>query len=78
MGIDITVAALSYLHGRPVMRDYSHTVAHPRSRGYNTEEARAELSRFFEHAPGELRPILDSIWRDWQPLSARLNQLPSR
>jgi hypothetical protein len=69
MGIDITLSALSYLNGRPVVRDYSHTIAHPRSRGYNTEEARAELARFFERAPADLRPVLDLIWNNWQPLA---------
>jgi hypothetical protein len=69
MGIDITLSALSYLNGRPVVRDYSHTIAHPRSRGYNTQEARAELARFFERAPADLRRILDLIWSDWQALA---------
>jgi hypothetical protein len=70
MGIDITLSALSYHNRRPVIRDYSHTIDHPRSRGYNTDEARAELARFFERSPADLKPILDMIWRDWQPLAA--------
>lgn len=69
MGIDITLASLSYLNGRPVIRDYAHTIAHPRTRGYSTDEARAELARFFERTPSDLRPIVDMIWRDWQPLA---------
>jgi hypothetical protein len=78
MGIDITLSALSYLNGRPVIRDYSHTIAHPRSRGYNTDEARAELARFFERAPPDLRSILDLIWHDWQALAELVGPSPNK
>jgi hypothetical protein len=70
MGIDMTACALSYLDRRPVLRDYSHVVDHPRSRGYDTTEARAELASFLARAPSPLGLVLGQILR-------RRNDLPA-
>jgi hypothetical protein len=69
MGIDLTMAALSYFNRRPVIRDYSHTIAHPRLRGYDNEAAKVELAAYVEGVDAALKPILNWMLGDRQPLS---------
>lgn len=68
-GIDLTMTAISYLHNRPVIRDYSHTIVHRRGTGYDTEVATAEFMTLKENIDEELKPILHMILSDRQALS---------
>lgn len=72
MGIDMTACALSYLMNRPVLRDYEHVVDHPRSRGYDTTEARAELAAFRLAASGEVGLLLEQMTKQRSALAGRI------
>jgi FkbM family methyltransferase len=72
MGIDLTMSALSYLNRRPVIRDYTHTVAHPRRRGYDNDAAKFELAAYVDTISEDLRPILEYILKDKQRLAGLL------
>ena len=63
-GIDVIMAAISYSIGRPVIRDYSHTIVHPKGRGYDTEFAKAEYDKFLENANPELASVLNRVLSD--------------
>ena len=74
MGIDLTVCALSYLNQRPVLRDYAHTVDHPRRRGYDNEAAKVELASYVAEVDADLKPIVDSMLTDRQRLVSWLGK----
>lgn len=63
-GIDLLMAALSYSNGRPVIRDYGHTIDHPKGCGYDHAAALLELEKFNEDVDDELKPILQNIFND--------------
>jgi len=44
-GWDLCMCGLSFLLGRPVLRDYRHTVKHPRGTGYDKSSASHECYR---------------------------------
>lgn len=67
-GIDLLMAALSYFHRKPVIRDYGHTIVHPRGCGYDNEAAMVELKTFMQNVDDELKPILHNIINNPQAL----------
>ncbi|HEX7705709.1 MAG TPA: hypothetical protein VF701_04535 [Thermoanaerobaculia bacterium] len=67
-GIDLTIAALSYLNERPVVRDYAHTVIHPRGRGYDNDAARKEYDTFLDSVRADVRKVLEFQLTDRQRL----------
>lgn len=67
-GIDLTVAALSYYHKRPVIRDYDHTITHPPGRGYSNQAATIEYNTFLGELDEELKPVLKAILTERQAL----------
>ena len=67
-GIDITMSALSYLNQRPVIRDYGHTIVHPRGRGYDNQAATAEFKAFLNGLDEELKPVVGVLRNNRQNL----------
>lgn len=67
-GLDLTMAALSYLIQRPVIRDYGHTIVHPRGHGYDNDRASYEYRVYLNSVGGELKATLNLILRDRQGL----------
>ena len=65
-GIDLTMAALAFLQGRPVLRDYGNTVVHRQGRGYDNAAAHAEYQTFLARVDPELRAMVDLLLRDRQ------------
>lgn len=45
---DIVFPALSFMNKRPVIRDYSHTIQHPKGTNYNTEQAEKEMWQLYQ------------------------------
>lgn len=45
---DIVLPALSFMNRRPVIRDYSHTIQHPKGTNYNTEQAEREMWQLYQ------------------------------
>lgn len=52
---DIVYPALSYILQRPVLRDYSHTVKHPKGTNYSTEQAEIEMRKLYESLPEDIQ-----------------------
>jgi hypothetical protein len=71
-GIDLTIAAISYFDHRPVIRDYSHTIIHPRRHSYDELAASVEFQSFKEGIDDKLKPVLPTMLHDWQALSGHV------
>lgn len=54
-GLDVLAAAVAFVAGRPVLRDYSYTVRHPRGTGYAQDAAAHEMVEMFKGLPAPLR-----------------------
>lgn len=63
-GWDIILPGISYLKRRVVIRDYAHTVQHPRGTGYNTDQAEKEMFALFRSLPDDLRLMFSYIKGD--------------
>lgn len=68
-GIDLTMAALSYLNRRPVIRDYGHTIVHPRGHGYDRDGASVEYRAYLAGVDDRIRPVLNLMLNDRQQLA---------
>ena len=56
---DIVYTALSYMHKRPVLRDYNHTIEHPSGTNYSKEQAEKEMISFYNTLPEDIqKPFL--------------------
>jgi hypothetical protein len=65
-GIDFLVIATARALNKRVARDYRFTVAHPRSTGYDIEEASRQLKSLLQSLPPELRRIFVSLQEEAQ------------
>ena len=61
---DIILPALSFLMRRPVIRDYSHTIQHPKGTNYNVEQAEKEMQELFNSLPMDLKQAFSYIKGD--------------
>ena len=66
---DIILPALCYLNQRPVIRDYNHTINHPRGTNYNVQQAEKEMWELFEKLPKDLQEAFGYIKGDRQQLA---------
>ena len=60
-GWDLIFPAISYMLGRPVLRDYSHTIDHPPGTGYNKNQAEYEMNVLFQRMPIEIRDMANMV-----------------
>jgi hypothetical protein len=77
-GVDLLAVGLSYLSGRPVIRDYRHTIRHPRSRGYDTRRAGIECERTVSRFGRALRRYARLALTDRRSLSELLRRAWAR
>jgi hypothetical protein len=63
-GWDLVFCGISFLMRRPVIRDYDHTVAHPRGRGYNRDLAVMEMDNLVKALPETLAECISYIQGD--------------
>jgi hypothetical protein len=70
-GLAGTTAALARLRGLRVVRDYSFTIQHPRSRGYASADAIAHRQAYMETLPPELAQRVVEAYRAAQAVRAR-------
>jgi hypothetical protein len=61
---DSTLCAISHLNKRYVLRDYGHTVMHPRSTNYNSKEAVNELLDSWKLLPKDIKYAFDLMFND--------------
>jgi len=66
---DIVYPALSYLMKRPVLRDYSHTIKHPRGTNYDTQQAEKEMADLYNSLPVDIQEAFYYIKGDRMQLS---------
>jgi hypothetical protein len=52
---DIVFPALSFMNKRPVIRDYSHTIQHPKGTNYNTEQAEKEMWHLYQSLDSDIQ-----------------------
>jgi hypothetical protein len=62
-GIDFILCANSHLQGKKIIRDYTMTIKHPRSRGYGSEQAGQEEKALIQDQPKEVQELL----KTWIP-----------
>lgn len=61
---DIVLSAISYINQRPVLRDYGHTIQHPKGTNYNTIQAETEMWQLFNSLSEELKEAFSYIKGD--------------
>ena len=66
---DIVLPALCFINRRPVIRDYAHTIDHPRGTNYNTTQAEKEMWQFYGTLPKDLKEAFGYIKGDRERLS---------
>jgi len=52
---DIVYPAISYINKMPVIRDYRHTVCHPKGTNYNIEQAETEMHELYGELPDDVK-----------------------
>jgi hypothetical protein len=67
-GIDISICGLSFLRGRPVIRDYNHTVDHPPGTNYNKEVAANEMGILWNRLDDDMKQVISYIKGDREKL----------
>ena len=67
-GIDMLICSISHRLGRKVIRNYNHTVDHPRGTNYNVTQAHEELKRFWKKLPEEHKETINNIYTNPQKL----------
>jgi hypothetical protein len=73
-GWDIILPGISYLMGRPVIRDYYHTIDHPPGTNYNKDQAENEMAKLFNSLPHELKVMFSWIKGDRQQILQLFNK----
>lgn len=61
-GFDMLMCSVSHKSSRPVIRNYNHTVDHPKGTGYNVTQAHVELKELWNKMPVEHQNIVNNIY----------------
>jgi hypothetical protein len=74
-GIDLTLCALSWLAGKPVIQDESFTVYHPIASGYDKSLALDEMHTAFSRMSGKVKKYIDcAVSRDYVSLKPLISE----
>jgi hypothetical protein len=60
-GWDLVLASICFVNGRPVIRDYNHTIDHPPGTNYNKDIAAKEMQNVWESLDDELKVVFSLI-----------------
>jgi hypothetical protein len=60
-GWDIIFPAISFINKRPVIRDYGHTIEHPRGTNYDTNKAEQEMWHLYNSLDPEVKQAFSFI-----------------
>ena len=71
-GYDLAFCSLSYLSGRPVLRNNRFTVEHQQGTGYSRKQAEIELHALLQRLPTSVRSCIETIYNDPEKLLAYL------
>jgi hypothetical protein len=61
---DIIYTAISFMNQRPVIRDYAHTIDHPKVTNYNKDQAEKEMHAFYETLSDDIKEAFAYIKQD--------------
>jgi hypothetical protein len=67
-GWDLVMDAISFLMGRPVIRDYSHQIQHAKGTNYNKDIASHEMEKLWENLSEDLKECISHIKGDREQL----------
>lgn len=77
-GIDWVICALSFRLGRPVIRDYSFCVEHPRSTGYNASEANSGFSKLVASLDPDIKTTFSEMYNNSGELHRYFSKIITR
>jgi len=60
-GWDILFPAIAFINKRPVIRDYNHTIQHPRGTNYDTNKAEQEMWHLYNSLDPEMKQAFGFI-----------------
>lgn len=60
-GWDLVLAAICFANGRPVIRDYNHTIDHPPGTNYNKDLASSEMLELWNSLDMDIKEIVSYI-----------------
>ena len=60
-GWDLVLAAICFVKGIPVIRDYNHTIEHPIGTNYDKQLASDEMTRLWDSLDNKLNKIISLI-----------------
>lgn len=63
-GWDLVFASISFLNSKPVIRDYNHTINHPRGTNYNKEKAANEMLELWNSLDIDIKECISYIKND--------------
>jgi len=66
---DIVLSGISFKMKRPVLRDYNHTIDHPKGTNYNSEQAEREMWQLYNSLPVDLQESFRLIKGDRRGLA---------
>lgn len=67
-GWDLILNAISFLLGRPVIRDYEHQVQHEKGTNYSKDLAAREMEKLFKDLPEDIKECISYIKGDRENL----------
>lgn len=67
-GWDLVMNAISFIKGRPVIRDYRHQIQHAAGTNYNKNSAGEEMGNLWQSLPEDLRECISYIKGDREKL----------
>jgi hypothetical protein len=67
-GIDLCLSAISFILGRPVIRDYNHTIDHPPGTNYNKGTASDEMVILWNRLDPDIKQCISYIKGDREKL----------
>lgn len=71
-GFELALSSLSYLSGRPVLRNNRFIVEHQQGTGYSRKQAEIELHAILQRLPISVRSCIEAIYKDPEKLLAYL------
>jgi hypothetical protein len=67
-GWDLVMNSISFVKGRPVIRDYNHQIEHAKGTNYSKESASQEMENLWNVLPNDLKECISYIKNDKEKL----------
>jgi hypothetical protein len=67
-GWDLVMNGISFIKGRPVIRDYNHQIQHPPGTNYDKSSAGQQMSKLWESLQDDLKEVINHIKGDREKL----------